>query len=134
MAEGLYDKNAASDEYRKAFQGSEISDSLSMACDYYYDPFCEVCAETKNQTLNMRYFAVNASSFYVIIVLRFTENTWEHDVTRYGEVMTCRSQWLTNHPSLTTVMFTDTVGKTGFVFRTEYFSAVSVYIYTKVVT
>ena len=51
MAESLDGKHAASDEYRRSFQGSRMSDGLSMACDYYYDPSCEVCAKTKKRNV-----------------------------------------------------------------------------------
>ena len=63
MAESLGGKHATSDEYRMSFQGSRMSDSLSMACDYHYDPFCEVCFETRNQNIKHEGFCKDCVQF-----------------------------------------------------------------------
>ena len=63
MAESLDGKHAASDEYRRSFQGSRMSDSLSMACDYYYDPSCEVCAKTKKRNVKHEGFCNDCVQF-----------------------------------------------------------------------
>ena len=63
MTENLGGKHAASDEYRMSFQGSRISDSLSMACDYHYDPFCEVCFETRNRNVKHEGFCKDCVQF-----------------------------------------------------------------------
>ena len=56
MSESLDGKHATSDAYHRSFQGSRMSDSLSMASDYYYDPFCEVCYEGKNRNVKHEWF------------------------------------------------------------------------------
>ena len=48
MAESLDGKRTAGDKYQKSLQGPRMSDSLSMTSDYHYDPFCEVCYESRN--------------------------------------------------------------------------------------
>ena len=63
MAESLGGKHAASDEYRMSFQGSRMSDSFSMACDYHYDPFCEVCFETRNRNIQHEGFCNDCVQF-----------------------------------------------------------------------
>ena len=63
MAESLGGKHAASDEYRRSLQGSRMSDSLSMACDYHYDPFCEVCFETRNRNIKHEGFCKDCVQF-----------------------------------------------------------------------
>ena len=63
MAESLGGKHAASDEYRMSFQASRMSDSLSMACDYHYDPFCEVCFETRNRNIKHEGFCKDCVQF-----------------------------------------------------------------------
>ena len=63
MAESLDGKHVASDEYRVSFQGSRMSDSLSMACDYHYDPFCEVCFETRNRNIQHEGFCKDCVQF-----------------------------------------------------------------------
>ena len=63
MAESLGGKHEASDEYRMSFQGSRMSDSLSMACDYHYDPFCEVCFETRNRNIKHEGFCKDCVQF-----------------------------------------------------------------------
>ena len=63
MAESLGGKHAASDEYRMSFQGSRMSNSLSMACDYHYDPFCEVCFETRNRNIQHEGFCNDCVQF-----------------------------------------------------------------------
>ena len=67
MAERLGGKHAASDEYRRSLQGSRMSDSLSMACDYYYDQFCAICAKTKKRNVEHEGFALTVSSIYAKI-------------------------------------------------------------------
>ena len=63
MAESLDGKHAASDEYRRSLQGSRLSDSLSMACDYYYDPFCEICAKAKKRNVKHEGFCIDCVQF-----------------------------------------------------------------------
>ena len=63
MAERLDGKHAASDEYRRSLQGSRMSDSLSMACDYYFDPFCEICAKTKKRNVKHEGFCIDCVQF-----------------------------------------------------------------------
>ena len=63
MAESLDGKHAASDEYRRSFQGSGMSDSLSMACDYYYDPFCEICAKARKRNVKHEGFCIDCVQF-----------------------------------------------------------------------
>ena len=63
MAESLGGKHAASDEYRRSLQGSRMSDSLSMACDYYYDPFCEICAKAKKRNIKHEGFCIDCVQF-----------------------------------------------------------------------
>ena len=63
MANYLGGKHAADDEYRRSFQGSRMSDSLSMACDYYHDPFCEICAETRNRNIKHEGFCKDCVQF-----------------------------------------------------------------------
>ena len=63
MAESLDGKHAASDEYRRSLQGSRMSDSLSMACDYYYDPFCEICAKAKKRNVKHEGFCIDCVQF-----------------------------------------------------------------------
>ena len=63
MAESLDGKIAASDEYRRSLQGSRMSDSLSMACDYHYDPFCEICAKTKKRNVKHEGFCNDCVQF-----------------------------------------------------------------------
>ena len=63
MAESLDGKHVASDEYRMSFQGFRMSDSLSMACDYHYDPFCEVCFETRNRNIQHEGFCKDCVQF-----------------------------------------------------------------------
>ena len=63
MAESLGGKHAASDEYRMSFQGSRMADSLSMACNYHYDPFCEVCFETRNRNIQHEGFCNDCVQF-----------------------------------------------------------------------
>ena len=63
MAESLGGKHAASDEYRRSLQGSRISDNLSMACDYYYDPFCEICAKSKKRNVKHEGFCSDCVQF-----------------------------------------------------------------------
>ena len=63
MAESLGGKHTTSDEYRRSFQGSRMSDSLSMACDYHYDPFCEVCFETRNRNIQHEGFCNDCVQF-----------------------------------------------------------------------
>ena len=61
MAESLDGKHAASD--RMSLQGSRTSDSLNMASDYHYDPFCEVCFESKNQNVQHDGFCKDCVQF-----------------------------------------------------------------------
>ena len=63
MAESFGGKHTTSDEYRRSFQGSRMSDSLSMACDYHYDPFCEVCFETRNRNIQHEGFCNDCVQF-----------------------------------------------------------------------
>ena len=63
MAESLGGKHAASDEYRRSLQGSRMSDSLSMACDYYYDPFCETCAKARKRNVKHEGFCIDCVQF-----------------------------------------------------------------------
>ena len=63
MAESLGGKRAASDEYRMSLKGSRMSGSLSMACDYHYDPFCEVCFETRNRNIQHEGFCNDCVQF-----------------------------------------------------------------------
>ena len=63
MAESLDGKHAASDEYRRSLQGSRMSDSLSMACDYYYDPFCEICAKAKKRNVKHEGYCIDCVQF-----------------------------------------------------------------------
>ena len=63
MAESLDGKHAASDEYRRSLQGSRMSESLSMACDYYYDPFCEICAKAKKRNVKHEGFCIDCVQF-----------------------------------------------------------------------
>ena len=63
MAESLGGKHAASDEYRRSLQGSRMSDSLSMACDYYYDPFCEICAKARKRNVKHEGFCIDCVQF-----------------------------------------------------------------------
>ena len=63
MAESLDGKHAASDEYRRSLQGSRMSDSLSMACDYYYDPFCEICAKARKLNVKHEGFCIDCVQF-----------------------------------------------------------------------
>ena len=74
MAENLGGKHAASDEYRRSFQGSRMSDSLSMACDYHYDPFCEVCFETRNRNIQHEGFCNDCVQFLCEDCLRVHRN------------------------------------------------------------
>ena len=63
MAESLDGQHAASDEYRRSLQGSRMSESLSMACDYYYDPFCEICAKAKKRNVKHEGFCIDCVQF-----------------------------------------------------------------------
>ena len=63
MAESLGGKHAASDEYRRSLQGSRMSDSLNMACDYYYDPFCEICAKARKRNVKHEGFCIDCVQF-----------------------------------------------------------------------
>ena len=63
MAESLDGKHAASDEYRSSLQGSRMSDSLSMACEYYYDPSCEICAKAKKRNVKHEGFCIDCVQF-----------------------------------------------------------------------
>ena len=63
MAESLDGKHAASDEYRRSLHGSKMSDSLSMACDYYYDPFCEICAKARKRNVKHEGFCIDCVQF-----------------------------------------------------------------------
>ena len=63
MTESLDGKHAASDEYRRSLQGSRMSDSLSMACDYYYDPFCEICAKARKRNVKHEGFCIDCVQF-----------------------------------------------------------------------
>ena len=74
MAERLDGKHAASDEYRRSLQGSRMSDSLSMACDYYYDPFCEICAKTKKRNVKHEGFCIDCVQFLCIDCLKVHRN------------------------------------------------------------
>ena len=56
MADSLDGQHVASADYR-------MSGSLSMACDYYYDPFCEVCFETRNQNIKHEGFCNECNQF-----------------------------------------------------------------------
>ena len=89
MAESLDGKHAASDEYRRSFQGSRMSDSLSMACDYYYDPSCEVCAKTKKRNVKHEGFCNDCVQFLCedcLNVYRNLQGTRGH-VIRRGDDM-----------------------------------------------
>ena len=74
MAESLDGKHAASDEYQRSVQGSRMSDSLSMACDYYHDPFCEICAKTKEQNIKHEAFCKDCVQFLCEDCLRVHRN------------------------------------------------------------
>ena len=63
MAESLGGKHATSDEYRRSPQGSRMTDNISMASDYHYDPFCEVCFETRNRNIQHEGFCNDCVQF-----------------------------------------------------------------------
>ena len=63
MAENLDGDDTTSDEYRRSFKDSRMSDSLSMACDYHYDPFCEVCYETRKRNIQHEGFCKDCVQF-----------------------------------------------------------------------
>ena len=63
MAESLDGKNATSGEYRRSLQGSRMSDSFRMTCDYHYDPFCEICAKTKKRNVKHEGFCNDCVQF-----------------------------------------------------------------------
>ena len=74
MAESLDGKHAASDEYRRSLQGSRMSDSLRMASDYHYDPFCEICAKTKKRNVKHEGFCNVCVQFLCKDCLDFHRN------------------------------------------------------------
>ena len=74
MAKSLNGKHAASDEYRRSLQGSRMSDSLSMACDYYYDPFCEICAKAKKRNVKHEGFCIDCVQFLCKYCLKAHRN------------------------------------------------------------
>ena len=85
MAESLDGKYAASAEYRRSFQGSRMSDSLSKGCDYYYDPFCEICAKTKKRNVKHEGFCNDCVQFlckYCLNVHRNRQGTRGHVIQR----------------------------------------------------
>ena len=89
MAESLDGKYAASDDYRRSFHGSRMSDSLSMASDYYYDPFCEICAKTKKRNVKHEGFCKDCVQFLCkdcLNVHRNLQGTRGH-VIRIGDDM-----------------------------------------------
>ena len=89
MAESLDGKHAASDDYRRSFHGSRMSDSLSMASDYYYDPFCEICAKTKKRNVKHEGFCKDCVQFLCkdcLNVHRNLQGTRGH-VIRIGDDM-----------------------------------------------
>ena len=51
MAEGMERKSEPSGVYSSISRGSRMSDSLSASSDFYYDPFCEICFQTKWRNL-----------------------------------------------------------------------------------
>ena len=75
----------ASDEYRRSFRGSRMSDSLNMACDYFYDPFCEVCFETRNRNIKHEGFCNECNQFLCedcLRVHRKLQGTRGHMISR----------------------------------------------------
>ena len=81
MAESLAGKEATSDEYRRSFKDSRMSDSLSMASDYHYDPFCEVCFETRKRNTQHEVFCKDCVQFLCDDCLRVHRKLQEHEVT-----------------------------------------------------
>ena len=63
MAECLDGKRAAGDKYQKSLQGPRMSDSLSMANDFHYDPFCEVCYASRNWNIQHEGFCKDCVQF-----------------------------------------------------------------------
>ena len=85
MAESLDGKYDTSDEYRRSIEGSRMSDSLSMACDYHYDPFCEVCAKTRKRNVQHEGFCKECVQFLCkdcLNVHRNLEGTRGHVIGR----------------------------------------------------
>ena len=63
MANYLDGKHVASDEYRSSVSESKKSDSLNMACDYYHDPFCEICADSRERNIKPEGFCNDCVQF-----------------------------------------------------------------------
>ena len=83
MAESLGGNDASSDEYQSLLQSSRISRSLSLACDFYYDPFCEVCFEARNINVKHEGFCTECVQFLCedcLIVHRKIQGTRGHEI------------------------------------------------------
>ena len=63
MAECLDGKRATGVKYQKSLQGPRMSDSSSMTSDYHYDPFCEVCYESRNWNIKHDGFCKDCVQF-----------------------------------------------------------------------
>ena len=125
MADSLDGKHAASDEKRRSFQDSRMSDSLSTACDYYHDPFCEVCSETKNRNIKHEGFCKDCVQFLCedcLRVHRKLQAARGHVIQKGDD-----NQWPTSRQSLTSAIFINEVGKISSVVHTEFSCADSVY-------
>ena len=85
MAESLDGRHASSNEYRRSLQGSIMSDSLRMASDYHFDPFCEVCYESRNRNIEHDGFCKDCVQFLCedcLRVHRKLQGTWGHLIQR----------------------------------------------------
>ena len=83
MAESLGGNDASSDEYQSLLQSSRISRSLSLACDFYYDPFCEVCFETRDRNVKHEGFCTECVQFLCedcLMVHRKLQGTRGHEI------------------------------------------------------
>ena len=63
MANYLDGKHVASDEYRSSVSESKKSDSINMACDYYHDLFCEICADSRERNIKPEGFCNDCVQF-----------------------------------------------------------------------
>ena len=85
MAESLDGKRAARDQKLQGFR----PDSLSMASDYHYDPFCEVCFASKNRNIEHDGFCKDCVQFLCedcLRVHRTLQGTRGHVIQRGNDM------------------------------------------------